>query len=170
MRFQVDPRPDETQRACRAIVQASLPRSHGDVVLVVVIAAVVIAAFVLTPTTVNKTAAIAVGGVFLTVVGLQLAGRARLRHLRTNDPHALETHFIELGPDGVHTWCAHIDARYPWQDFTKVTENDEFVLFVRGSGNGSAIPKRLLDESTNRELRRSIGEWLGDRANALVAS
>jgi hypothetical protein len=69
VRFQVDPRPDETQRACRAIVQASLPRSHGDVVLVVVIAAVVIAAFVLTPTTVNKTAAIAVGGVFLTVVG-----------------------------------------------------------------------------------------------------
>ena len=33
--------------------------------------------------------------------------------------------------DGVHTWCGHVDARYPSREFAKVSENGEFYLSGR---------------------------------------
>lgn len=127
----------------------------------------VLAARVVTPSTWAPTAVIAIGAVAFTTMALQAEGRGRVRRLHAEDPHAQETHFVELDAAGVRTWCAHIDAKYPWSDFTKVAENKEFYLLVRPSGNGVAIPKRLLEEATARELKDRLREWAPDRGVAL---
>lgn len=167
MRFQIDPLPSESQRACRAIVQAALPPSRINAVLIALYAAVALAAFVFTPATRATTLIIGVAAVMATAWAIQVESRTRVRRLQRDDPHALETHFIEIGPEGVHTWCAHIDARYPWSDFASVAETGEFYLLVRPSGNGVAIPKRLLNENTRSELLTGLREWAPDRAAGL---
>lgn len=159
LRFQIDPQPGESIRACTAIAQAALPRARGNVIVLGLYVAVGIVSFVFTPTTTLATLAIGLGAVLGTVFALQFEGRSRLRRLQAADPHARDTHFLELTADGVHAWCAHVDARYPWPDFTKVTENAEFYLFVRPNGSGSAIPKRLLDPTTDAALRERIRDW-----------
>lgn len=167
LRFQIDPAPNETQRACQAIVQAALPPSRGNAIVLGLYALGGVAAWIFTPATFVRSAVIAIGAVAFTTMALQAEGRRRVRQLRTGDPHAQETHFVELDATGVRTWCAHIDARYPWRDFTKVAENKEFYMLVRPSGNGVAIPKRLLDEATARELRDRLREWAPDHGAAL---
>jgi hypothetical protein len=167
LRFQIDPTPGEAQRGCAAIARAVLPPSRGNAVLLGLYAAVVIAAFVLTPATRPQTIVIGVGAVLATAFALQAEGRSRLRRLRAADPHAQETHFVELGPDGVRAWCAHVDARYPWPEFSTVTENAEFYLLARPSGSGVAIPKRLLDAARETELREGLRVWAPDGGAAL---
>ena len=98
MRFQIDPTPDEAQRGCAAIARAVLPPSRGNAVLLGLYAAVV-----LTPTTRPQTIVIGVGAVLATAFALQAEGRSRLRRLRAADPHAQETHFVELGPGAVNS-------------------------------------------------------------------
>ena len=152
LRFQIDPQPGESLRACTAIARAVLPATRGNAIVLGLYALVGIASYVFTPTTRAATFIIGLGAVLGTVFALQAEGRSRLRRLQASDPHARETHFVELTPDGLHAWCAHVDARYPWQDFSKVTENGEFYLFARQNGTGSAIPKRLLDPVTEPAL------------------
>jgi hypothetical protein len=160
--------PDENQRACMAIAEASLPRSRGSLIILGLYAAVVAAASFLTPTTAPATMIIGVVAILATALALHAEARRRVRRLQANDPHARETHFVELSPDGVHSWCAHVDTRYPWRDFKKVTENKEFYLFVLSSGNGSAIPKRILDDTVDAQLRSRIREWSPDGGSSLA--
>lgn len=131
-------------------------------------AVVVGAAYFFTPETILPTALIGIVAVAATSIALQAEGQWRVRQLQKNDPHSQETHYVELGPEGLHTWCAHADVRYSWRDITKVSENREFYLFVGKSGSGSAIPKRLLDDTTEIELRKSIREWAPDAATSLA--
>jgi len=126
------------------------------------------ASFVFTPATTFATLVIGLGAVLGTAFALQFEGRLRLRRLQASDPHAQETHFVELTQEGLHAWCAHVDARYPWRDFSKVTENGEFYLFARPNGSGSAIPKRLLDPTTEAALRERILEWSPDLGSGLA--
>jgi hypothetical protein len=51
LRFEIDPRPDESQRACTAIAQAVLPPSRGNALMIGLYAAVGLAAYLLTPST-----------------------------------------------------------------------------------------------------------------------
>ena len=148
-------------------MQAALPPSRGNAIVLGLYVLSVIAAWVITPATRLATAVIAIGAVAFTTIALQAEGRRRVRQLQIDDPHARETHFVELDAAGVRTWCAHVDAKYPWADFTKVAETKEFYLLVRPSGNGVAIPKRLLNEATARELRDRLREWAPDRGIAL---
>jgi hypothetical protein len=99
---------------------------------------------------------------------LHLEAKLRLRTLTTDDPHAHETFFVEISVDGVRGWCAHIDVRHPWSDFANVTENTEFYLFTRPNGSGSFIPKRLLDDVADAELRDRIREWSPDHGSGLA--
>jgi len=168
MRFEIDPLPDETSRGCAAIVQASLPRSRANLIVIASYALIGVAASLLTPATWVMTFVIGVCGIAGTTIALQMEARSRLRRLRWNDPHATERHFLELSPEGVRAWCQHVDARYPWRDFAKVTENKEFYLFVRPSGAGSALPKRLLDQERELALRALIQEHSPDRGAALA--
>lgn len=101
-------------------------------------------------------------------MALSAVARARARRRHANDPHARETFFIELGAEGLRTWCSHVEARYPWRDFTRVTETQEFYLFVLPSGSGSALPKRLLNDAQESELRSCIREWSADHGGALA--
>jgi GNAT superfamily N-acetyltransferase len=131
-------------------------------------AGVALAAYFLTPSTRLTTFLIGLVAVLATMTALRLDGRSQMRRLQEGDPHSLETHFVELDPEGIRTWCAHVDARYPWREFTKTTENNEFYLFVRPSGTGAAIPKRLLDDATESALRVHIREWAPDRGAGLA--
>lgn len=164
MRFQIDPLKDESQRACSAIVNASLPRSRQTYFIITLYAVIVVTAFLLTPETAVTTTMIGVAAVLVTSGILQGEGQRRIRHLQSSDPHATETHFVELGPDGIRTWCAHVDSRYAWSDFGKLIENEEFYLFVRPSGTGCAVPKRLLDAGLDTELRSRVKGWAPDLA------
>jgi hypothetical protein len=168
MRFEIDPTPEENRRACAAILQASLPPSRANLIVIALYAAVGVAAYSLTPATWVTTFAIGILGIAACTLALQAEARSRVRRLQVNDPHASEHHFLELTPSGVRAWCEHVDARYPWQDFTKVTENKEFYLLVRPSGTGSALPKRLLDQGRDAELRALLREWSPDRGAALT--
>ena len=133
MRFEIDPNPDETTRACGAIAIAAMPPSRATLILIGLYGAVVGAAYVLTPATIALTSLIGLAAVATTALLLQVDAKSRIRRLRVDDLHAREPHFVELTPDGIHTWCTHVDARFPWADFMKVIENNEFYLFVRAS-------------------------------------
>lgn len=168
LRFQIDPQPGESLRGCSAIAQSAMSRARTNVIVFGLYAGVALAAYFLTPTTTLTTFAIGLVAVAGTIIALQAEGRSQIRRLQENDPHSLETYFVELGPEGIHTWCSHVDARYPWQEFTKTTENKEFYLFVRPSGTGAAIPKRLLDNASEAALRAQIRQWSPDRGAALA--
>src|ERR1041385_6754867 len=167
MRFQIESTPEETRRSCAAIVQAALPPSRANYVVVLLYVAVGVVAYLLTPATRVATFLIGVAAVAATTLALQVEGRARVRRLQVNDPHASEPHFIEVSAEGVHSWCSHVDARYPWRDFAKVTENPEFFVLARASGVGSAVPKRLLAEKEEAELRAQLREWSPDHGAGL---
>jgi hypothetical protein len=168
MRFQIDPLPGETARGCTAIAQASLPTSQATAIMIATILGIYVASRLLTPTTQSMTSLIAIFAIAF-MIGLSMVERSlRLRRLRRNDPHALETHFVELDQQGVRSWCSHVDARYAWQDYLKVIENKEFYLLVRSTGNGALIPKRILDKAQEEELRVRISEWSPDRGSGLT--
>ena len=168
MRLEIDPVAGESARACAAIARAALPPSRAGLIMIALYGAVVAAAAILAPATLAETALVGVGAVLATATILRAEGRSRLRRAQDADPHALETHYVELGPDGVRAWCAHVDARYPWREFTKVDEDNEFYLIVRPSGSGVAVPKRLLDAASEAELRERLHAWAPDGGAGLA--
>jgi hypothetical protein len=168
LRFQIDPQPGESARACSAIARSVMSRSHGNVLLFGLYGAVGIASYFLTPATRLTTFVIGLGGVLGTLYGLQAVGRRNLRRLQLDDPHSTETHFVEVSVEGVHTWCSHVDARYPWGDFAKVVEHSEFFMLVRPNGTGAAIPRRLLSDSEIAQLRERLRDWSPDRGANLA--
>ena len=168
LRFEIEPLPGESDRACAMLLDASLPPSRGTYVVLALYGAVIFAAFLLTPDTTAATTVIGVAAVLATAKTLEAEGRSRVRRLRARDPHAAETHYVELTPEIVRTWCAHVDARYPWSEVTRVVENREFYLVARAAGGGAAIPKRLLDADRDAELRQRIREWSPDRGTHLA--
>lgn len=168
LRFQIDPQPGESARACSAIARSALPTARGNLLLLGLYATVGLASYYLTPATRLTTFVIGMFGVLATLYGLQAVGKANLRGLQLADSHSSETHFVEISADGVHTWCSHVDARYPWGDFAKAIENNEFYMLVRPNGSGSAIPKRLLDDTADGQLRDRLCEWAPDRGANLA--
>ena len=168
LRFEIDPQPGESAKACSAIARSVVPQSRGNLLLFTLYMAVGLASYYLTPATRLTTFVIGMFGVLGTLYGLQAVGRANLRQLQTTDPHATETHFVELSSAGVHTWCAHVDARYPWADFAKIAENNEFYMLVRPNGTGVAIPKRLLTVASDANLEARLREWSPDRGASLA--
>ena len=168
LRFQIDPQPGESARACTAIARSSISMTRGNLLVLGLCAAVGLASYFFTPATRLTTFLIGLGAVLATIYGLQAEGRSRLRRLQAADPHSVETHFVEISEAGLRTWCAHVDARYAWTDFTKVVENNEFYMFVRPNGGGAAIPKRLLDDPGEAHLRERINEWSPDRGANLA--
>ena len=168
LRFEIDPTPGESDRACAALLKVSLPPSRRTYVVLALYGLVILAAFTLTPETTAATTGIGVAAVLATVRALEAEGRSRVRRLGAHDPHARERHFVEVNAEGVRTWCAHIDARYPWAEVTRVVESSEFYLFARVTGGGAAVPKRLLDADRESDLRERIREWAPDRGASLA--
>ncbi len=162
VRIQVDSEPDESVRGCVAIAQSVSHPGRGLLLFFALYGAVLLSAYSLTPRTPVQTVFIAFGAIFSTYYIVRLEGLSRLRRLTRRDPHANETTFIELTAHGVHTWCEHIDARYPWTDFARVSENAEFFLFARSSGSGTVTPKRVVTGPLELELRQCVAEWWGE--------
>jgi hypothetical protein len=144
-----------------------MPKARGNLVFAGIFLGVIALSFVLPPSSVS---AFIVGFVTLyaTIFGLQMAGRANIRELQAKDPHALETFFVEINEAEVRTGCAHIAASYPWSEFARVTEDNEFYLFVRTAGGGAALPKRILDGPAEQSLRACISAWAPDRGAGLA--
>jgi hypothetical protein len=167
LRFEIAPQLGESLRACSNIARAAVPPTRMNLAVYGLYAVVGLAAYVLTPSRLT-TFVVGMLGVVGSLYAIQFASRSRQRRFQGQDPHSRETHFVELTPEGIHTWCAHIDARYSWSDFAKATENKEFYLFVRPSGAGTAIPKRLINETTETMLRQRISEWSPDHGAHLA--
>ena len=68
----------------------------------------------------------------------------------------------------MRTWCAHIDARYSWADVSRVAEDNEFYLFIRPGGAGVALPKRVLDDTVDADLRELVRSWSPDGGTNLA--
>ena len=167
-RFEITPLPDESMRGCSAIAQAAMPPSRGGLVVFALYAAVGLTAYLIARPTFVATFILGILAVAATALSLQAEGRRRLRALRRNDTHALEPHVLELSSDGICSRCDHIEARYGWTDFVRTIENSEFYLFVRPSGSGAALPKRLLDPVTEASLRECIVQWSPDSGAGLA--
>lgn len=164
LRYEIQPAPGETERGAHAIAQAAMPPSRANLVLFSIYGLCAFLAYFLTPSTSVTTFLIGFISVSLTVSLLNADVRFRLRSLRRSDAHALETRFVELSPEGVGDSCSHIDSRYPWQDFMKIIVTPEFYLFVRPSGLGSSIPRRVLDASEETRLQQCVRAWSPDAA------
>jgi hypothetical protein len=159
MRFEILPIPGESFRGCQALVRESLPADRSGVISFAVCFAVSIAAYLLTPSTAGVTTVIAAGAIIVFMFGSQANAKGRVAQLRAADKHSLEKYFIELDDTGARTWCNHVDARFPWCDFTRTTENAEFFLLIRPGGSGIAIPKRVVGTGA-AELRERLSAWL----------
>ena len=170
LRFEIEPRPSETARACIAIARAAVGTDWRSFLMYIALyIALAVVAYIVTPATWLATYLIGLGAVFATSLALHGDGRWRLKRLQAADPHATETYFVELSAEGVRTGCAHVDARYRWEDYAKVLENDEFLLFVRPNGTGAVLPKRVLDDATEAVLRARIGEWAPEHSAGLAS-
>jgi hypothetical protein len=167
LRFEITPQPGENARSCAALVVSAVPKSRGTWFFVALCLGVALASFIL-PASRASTFLVGLAAVYAAVYGLQAVGRANLRQLQDQDPHSQETQFVEIGPDEIHTGCAHVSARYPWREFAKVFENTEFYLFMRATGGGAAVPKRILDAAKDEELRARIRDWSPDRGAGLA--
>jgi YcxB-like protein len=166
LRFEIAPLPGESTRSCVALI-GRVSKSRGAWFLFGLYAGVGLLSYLLPP---SRLASSLVGfvAVFASIYGLQAVGRANIRAIQSTDPHSLETYVVEVGPHDVFTGCAHVNARYPWKEFSKVFENDEFYLFLRSTGGGAAIPKRILDGEAEQQLRNRISEWSPDRGAGLA--
>ena len=170
MHLQIQPTADETQRACEAISAASLPPSRAGVITAVVFAIISATAFLLAPSTWLVAVVLAFAGLIILFVALQAESRWRLRRAQTDDPHANEAYEIEVGPEGIRVWCAHVDYRFMWNGITSVVETPEFYLFLRGPQGGPHVPKRVLDIEGRAELQKIIREHSPDRGMSLKNS
>jgi hypothetical protein len=158
-RFEIRPLPGESLKGCQALIRESLPPDRSGAISFGVCVAVAIAAYVLTPSTAVVTTLVAAGAILALIFVSQAHAKSRLTHVRAADKHALETYFVELDDTGARTWCSHVDARFPWNDFTRATENAEFFLLLRPGGSGIAIPKRVVGTGA-AELRERVSGWL----------
>jgi hypothetical protein len=168
LRFQIDPQLGETARARTAIARSLLSNPRGAWLLLGLLPAIGFASYFLTPATRMATFFVAMISVLGTGVGARTIVRLHARRLQAADSHSTETCFVEISEAGVRTWCSHIDARLPWADFIKATEDNEFFLLVRPDGSGAVIPKRLLDEAAEAELRDRLGQWSPDGGRHLA--
>ena len=165
MKFRIDPSPEETRRAYRALLVASLAPDRRSLIMIGLYVLVVIAAFLLARATMPTTIIIGVGAVMATEATLRRHAVARTRQFQAADVHATEDHFIELTPECLHAWCKHVDARYEWVDISKVAETTEFYLFL---GSGFALPKRLLTAADDASVRAGIRDWAPDHGAFLA--
>lgn len=168
MRLRVQPTPGETPRACAAFASASLPPSRAGLFSLAVMALVCAAAFLLARRTWLVTFCLAATAILAVLLVIWAEARRQSRGALAADPHADEPYEIEIGPEGIRVWCAHVDTRYTWDGITRVVETPEFYLFLRGASGGTWVPKRLLDAAGSEELRRSVREWSPDRGASLA--
>jgi hypothetical protein len=159
MRIQVEPEPNESERICSAILASSLPPSRAGWVIFPIALLIGVASGFFSEGAWLLTIALTTLGVVAVVYALQTETRWRSRRGLVRDPHVNEPYQIEIDAAGIRVWCDHIDTRYTWNGITKAVETADYYLLLRGPNGGPAIPKRLLDEETEKELRRRIGEW-----------
>lgn len=162
MRFDVDPKPNENQRACTAIARAVLPPTRAHFIIIAVVTAIGVAATLVTPATTAATTTIGIVAVIAMIALQDADANRRLRLAQRRDPHAAESYSLEISDAGVRMWCAHVDARYPWTDFVRVLVTPEFVLFARPSGAGAALPLRATSPETLDAILTQIHGWAPD--------
>jgi YcxB-like protein len=170
MRLRVLPTPDETSRGGDAYASAGVPPSRVNLFTLVVLILVSAVAFLIARPTWLVTICLSVMSIQAVFLIFRMEARRQTQHAFATDPHADEPYEIEIDPEGVRVWCAHVDTRYRWDGITRVVETPEFYLFLRGASGGTWVPKRLLDSSGDEELRKMIREWSPDRGASLTAA
>lgn len=170
LRIHIDPVGDELQEGCEILAAATLPPGRGGWVLAGVFAAVAVGALLLAPAALPVTLLLACGGLIVGLSVLQLEARSRLRRAFAADPHHDEPYTVEVGADGIRTYCDHVDTRITWSGITRVVETRDYFVFVRGSSGGATIPRRVLSPADHQRLRQMVREWSPDRGAELAGA
>lgn len=167
MLVSIVPTADENIRIRAAVTRKVLVRNYSDAYLIALYLAIAAIAFVLTRATWLISVPLVVMGVSGGVWLLQREARRRTRATIARDPHALEPYRVAVDESGIRTVCDHIECRMAWSYFTSVRETTELYLFLRAIG-GYAIPKRVLDDATDTELRDLVRRWSPDQGSGLA--
>src|SRR5690349_3114506 len=115
VRYEIVPLPGENARGCRALVCSAMSRARSrNTWLFSGLCAGIGGLSMLLPPSRATSFVIGVISIYGSIFGLQAIGRANMRKLQDSDPHSLEPHSVEIGPQDIYTGCAHISARYPW--------------------------------------------------------
>lgn len=160
MRFDIDPKPDEFRRANTAMVRAIMPPEQAaNFGVIGLYLAVILAGTFLVTATAGRTIVIGLAAISGALSIQQWDVNRRIKKSLALDPHVDERYSIEITDAGVRNWCAHIDARYGWSDFSRILLTPEFLLFVRPSGAGATLPLRVTDSATTTALLEQIAGW-----------
>lgn len=168
MHLRVQPTPEETARGSDAFASASLPPSRIGLFTLALVILVSAVAFLIARPTWLVTICLSVLSIQAMFLVFRMEARRQIRQASAADPHADEPYEIEIDPEGIRIWCAHVDTRYKWNGITSVAETPEFYLFLRGASGGTFLPRRLLDPPDDKELRKMICDWSPDRGASLT--
>lgn len=163
-----EPEASETIRACTALAAEVNRPARPQLILLIVFLGVFLVARWLTPgqwPIIVLFCTIATG---LAFAAIQAEHRHRTTKLLAANPHLRETHEIEITTECIRSRCSHVLAEYSWTGIQKVTENQEFYLFATGPAAGVAIPKRLLADEDDENVRAIVRVAAPDRGANLA--
>lgn len=145
-----------------ALGTATLPPSRAGWVMGAVYVGVAVGAVVLAPSTLPVTLLLACGGMVVGMSAIQLDVRSRLRRALDEDPHREEAYTVEVGEEGIRTYCDHVDTRITWSGITRVVAMRDCYVFVRGATGGATVPRRTLSAADDERLREMVRQWSPD--------
>ena len=159
--------PDESIQAMRAAAGTVTSRWTGLPALVVTILGIAAFAHLVSRDWIQVTvlAYIAVA-VFPAVVRLEQ--RFRWRRAIKADPHSAEEQHVEVSDAGLRFWCEHSDSKLTWSGVRRVQETAHHYVFVCGPLGGCPIPKRVISDDDEPELRDLIRRCSPDHGTHLA--
>ncbi len=98
----------------------------------------------------------------------QLEQRLRWERAIEVDPHSNEEHSVEISDRGLAFWCEHARSDLAWGGVRRVQETPKHFLFVCGPFGACGVPKRLMSEAQEAELRSLIRQHSPDRGANLA--
>ncbi|HEY9225897.1 MAG TPA: YcxB family protein [Gemmatimonadaceae bacterium] len=102
-------------------------------------------------------------GLCLLTLFAKLEQRLRWERAIEADPHSTEEHSVEVSDRGLAFWCNHARSELAWEGVRRVQETPKHFLFVCGPFGACAVPKRLMSDSEDGELRSLIRQHSPDQ-------
>ena len=107
-------------------------------------------------------------GLCLLTLFAKLEQRLRWERAIDADPHSTEEHSVEISDRGLAFWCDHARSELAWGGVRRVQETPKHFLFVCGPFGACAVPKRIMSDAEDEELRSLIRQRSPDRGAHLA--